>query len=317
MIEYAVSTFLKRTSIAATSGGVDKTDLRNTPSRQSCGSWLWPVSGIYLDEMTEETRRMARSAEASPTLRLFARAGYAANGVVHVLIGIVALVIAWGGEGESDPAGAFKTVAAAPMGFAALWLVAVSLWALAIWHSLEGVLQWRARTTMKWGARIGEWGQTVAFVVLGGLAAAVALGSRPDADATAQEVSRGVIAVPGGVYVLGAVGSGVGIVGVVFIVMGVRRSFEKKMLLPEGAIGRIVALLGAIGFVAKGLAFVIIGILLCVAAVRVDPTAAGGLDAAVAALVALPTGPWLAGAVGMGLILYGVFSMFRARYARL
>ena len=58
------------------------------------------------------------------------------------------------------------------------------------------------------------------------------------------------------------------------------------------------------------------GLLLVVAAVRTDPDAAGGLDGAVHALLALPSGPWLAGIVGAGLIAYGLFCFFRARYAR-
>lgn len=267
--------------------------------------------------MTEEFRRVARDAESSTTFRVFARAGYAANGVVHILVGAITLVVALGGDGESDQTGAFKAVATAPLGFAALWIVAIALWALAIWHVLEGVLQRRANTAVKWGVRVGEWGQAATFLVLGGLAASVALGSRPSGDATAQDVSRGVIAVPGGVYVLGAIGLGICVGGVAFVVMGARRSFEKKMLLPARAVGRIVAVLGTVGFIAKGLALVIVGGLLSVAAVRADPTAAGGLDAAVAALVALPAGPWLASMVGGGLIIYGVFCMFRARYARL
>jgi hypothetical protein len=54
-----------------------------------------------------------------------------------------------------------------------------------------------------------------------------------------------------------------------------------------------------------------------VAAAKVDPEEAGGLDAAISALIALPAGPWLVGAVGVGLIGYGLFCFFRARFARL
>ncbi|MET0861468.1 MAG: DUF1206 domain-containing protein, partial [Microbacterium sp.] len=84
-----------------------------------------------------------------------------------------------------------------------------------------------------------------------------------------------------------------------------------------GGIGPAVKTLGIVGFIAKGIALVIVGILLLVASVKVDPAAAGGLDGAMTALLALPYGPWLAGAVGVGLIAYGVFCFFRARFARL
>ncbi|MET0811456.1 MAG: DUF1206 domain-containing protein [Microbacterium sp.] len=284
--------------------------------------------------MTPGARRVAREAENTPALQYLARGGFAANGVVHILIGIIVLVVAFGGDGETDQAGAFKAIAAAPLGFAVLWILAVALCALGLWHALEGVLARPTATkapdaidgvvtdkTMKsaskWGVRVSEWGQAVVFLALGVLAASVALGARPDSDTAAQDVSRGVLVIPGGVFVLGAVGLGIAIGGVAFVVMGVMRSFEKKMTIPSTPFGNGVKTLGIIGFVAKGIALLILGVLLLVAAVKVDPNAAGGLDAALAALLALPYGPWLAGAVGVGLIVYGVFCILRARYAKL
>lgn len=267
--------------------------------------------------MTDGAHRAARAAEASPAMRTLARAGFAANGIVHILIGILVLVVAFGGDGESDQAGAFKAIAAAPLGFLALWLLAVALWALGLWHVLEGVLARRDSTAAKWGTRVSEWGQAIVFVALGFIAASVALGARPNADETAQDVSRGVLVLPGGVFVLGAVGLGVAIGGIAFVVMGFRRSFESKMTIPSNAIGHAVTGLGVVGFIAKGVALLIVGVLLLVAAVRVDPEATGGLDAAIAALIEMPYGPLLAGTVGGGLIVYGVFCVLRARYADL
>lgn len=265
--------------------------------------------------MKDDVRRAARTAEANPVMRVLARCGFAANGVVHALIGIIVLVVAFGGDGESDQAGALKAIAAAPLGFLVLWIIAIALWALAAWHVLEGILARRDSTAAKWGVRASEWSQAAVYAVIGLLAASVALGARPDPDEAAQDASRGVLFIPGGPFVLGAVGLAIGIGGVVFIAMGLRRDFENKMDIPGGAFGVAVKALGVVGFVGKGLALVILAVLLVVAAVRVDPNAAGGLDAAIGALIVLPYGPWLASAVGVGLIVYGVFCGFRARYA--
>lgn len=264
-----------------------------------------------------DARRIAREAESSATLKILARAGFAANGLVHLIIGVIVLVAASGGEGESDQAGAFRVIAEAPLGFAALWLLAVALWALGVWHLIEGVLAARGEPARTWRVRVSEWGQAAVFVALGVLAASVALGARPDADKAAQQVSRGVLVVPGGVVVLGLVGLGIGAAGIAFVVMGVRRSFEQKMSIPDTPVGAGVKIFGIVGFVAKGIALLVLGVLLVVATVRVDPDAAGGLDAAIDALIRLPYGPWLAGAVGGGLVVYGVFCILRAKYARL
>ncbi|MHC2997792.1 DUF1206 domain-containing protein [Microbacterium sp. HJ5] len=264
----------------------------------------------------------AREAEASPVFEVFARAGYVANGLVHILLGIIVLVVAFGGEAEGDQAGAFKAMAAAPLGFVLLWLIAIALWALGLWHAAEGIL---ARdlsgdtkgAARKWGRRSAEWGQAVVFMALGLIAAAVALGARPDAEETAEEASRGLIDIWGGLIVLFLIGLGIGIGGVSFVAMGLLRSFHKRMDIPDGGVGRTVAVMGVVGFIAKGVALGIVGALLIVAAVSTDADTAGGIDGAVDALLTLALGPLLVGVVGMGFIAYGLFTVARARYARM
>lgn len=264
----------------------------------------------------DAAKSAARTAEANPVFRRLARAGYAVNGLVHILVGVLALVVAFGGDGETDQAGAFKAIAGAPLGFVLLWVMALALWALGAWHAVDGLLA-PGSTAHKWGRRTSEWSQSLVFFALGVLSASVALGARPDADETAEAASRGVLTLPGGPLILGATGLGIGIGGIVFIWMGVRRSFEKTVRIPAGSPGAVIVGFGVVGFVAKGVALAIVGILLLVAAAKTDPSATGGLDAALVALLALPYGPWLVGAIGAGLIVYGTFCFFRARFARL
>jgi hypothetical protein len=74
---------------------------------------------------------------------------------------------------------------------------------------------------------------------------------------------------------------------------------------------------GTVGYIAKGIAVAIVGVLFVVAAVTADPEAAGGLDAALKSLVALPFGVFILWLVGAGLIVYGIFCFARARYAKM
>lgn len=267
-------------------------------------------------------RRVARAAESSDLLQSLARLGSVATGVVHAIIGVIILVISVGGDGEADHAGAVRAIAAAPAGSVALWLVAITLWALAVWHVLDGVLardphRGAISVVKKWGRRLSEWGQAAVSAALGGVAAAVALGARPDGEASTESASRDVLSVPGGPILLVGVGLAIGIGGVAFAWIGVRRGFRKKLDLPSSSFGASIAALGAVGYVAKGAALSIIGVLLIVAAVTIDPQTAAGLDGAVQTILALPYGAWLARFVGAGLIAYGAFCCFRARYVRL
>ncbi|MDF2581013.1 MAG: hypothetical protein K0S49_2592 [Microbacterium sp.] len=231
--------------------------------------------------MKANAKQLAREAESSAVFEAMARAGYVANGVIHILIGVIVIVLAAGGRGEGDQAGAMKAVAGAPAGFVVLWLIAVGLWALGVWHAAEGLLA-RDRSgdakgaARKWGRRMAEWGQAAVFIALGLISAAVAMGARPNAEEAAEGASRGLLEVPGGPILLGLIGLGIGIGGLT-----------------------------------------IVGVLLVIAAVATDAETAGGLDGAVDALLALPLGPWIAWIVGVGFIAYGIFTVVRARVARM
>lgn len=267
--------------------------------------------------MSSGVRSAARTAEHNPVLRTLARAGYVANGIMHGMIGAIVLIAAFGGRAEADQTGAFRSIAAAPWGFALLWAIAIGLVALGAWHAVAAIGARRAKRRNRVGILVSEIGQAAVFAAVGAVAASVALGARPSAERATEDVSRGVLAVPGGPFLLGAVGLGVGIAGIVFVVMGVRRSFRSKVEFPRDGWGHGLSALGVAGFVAKGIALLIVGVLLAIAAVRVEPDTAGGLDGAVQALLRLPAGPLIGGAVGVGFLAYGVFTVFRAWYARL
>ncbi len=267
--------------------------------------------------MPRSVKSAARSAEASTPLRVLARGGYVANGLIHVIVGVIALAVAWSGRGETDQAGAFAAIAAAPLGFAGLWALAVLLWALGVYHAIHGVALRIESRAKRWRRRLAEWGQAVLFLGMGVIATAVALGARPNPDKSAEDASRDLLTIPGGPLLLALAGVAIGVSGVVWIVMGARRSYRERVALPSGSAGHAISSLGAVGFVSKGVALLVVGALLMIAAFLHDPDPAGGLDAAIESIRTLPFGPVLVTAVGIGFLAYGVFCGFRARYARL
>lgn len=234
-----------------------------------------------------------------------------------MLVGTIALIIAWRGRGESDQAGALVAIASVPLGFLALWAIAGLLAVLGAYHAIHGLALRISERKRRWVRRFAEWSQACVFLGMGGFAAYVALGARPDPDQSVQEASRTVLSMPGGWLILGAVGLGIGIGGISWIFMGARRSYRKLIDLPSGRQGHAISALGVVGFIAKGLALVVVGVLLLVAAVQRDPNQAGGLDAAIQSIRELPFGNLLVGLIGTGFLLFGVFCIFRARYARL
>lgn len=67
---------------------------------------------------------------------------------------------------------------------------------------------------------------------------------------------------------------------------------------------------------AKGVALIMVGFLFVLAAARNAPSKPTGLDGALRTLRQAPAGSWLLSLVAIGIAAYGVYSIARARYAR-
>jgi len=121
----------------------------------------------------------------------------------------------------------------------------------------------------------------------------------------------------GGVALLIAMGLGISTVGVAMIVRRASRRFLKRITVPRGTLGKVLTALGVVGCCAEGGALIVVGSLFWIAAATLDPMRASGLDGALRALAGMPFGEFILVIVGIGFISNGLYSEFRARYARL
>jgi hypothetical protein len=233
------------------------------------------------------------------------------------LIGAIAIALAFGSGGQADQSGALRQLSETPGGALVLWGVVVGMFALGLWLALSAFLTVGADSKRKWGRRLAELGKAAAYLALGTAALTVALGGTTDAGAGASSASAQLLATPGGVFLLFAVGVLVLGIGGYFIYKGVARTFTDDLTLPSGTAGRATAGFGVFGYVAKGVAVGVVGVLVIVAAFTLDPSKSTGLDGALRSLAALPFGTVMLVIVGAGLIAYGLYCFVRARRARL
>ena len=122
----------------------------------------------------------AQQAGDSASLEVLARGGLIAYGVVHLLIGWLALQIAWDASARksADVSGALRTLADEPFGKILLGLVAVGLVALALWQASDAIWRYRNREGAKRVRKQVTSGATaVIYVALAVSAASFALGS--------------------------------------------------------------------------------------------------------------------------------------------
>ena len=242
-----------------------------------------------------------------------ARAGYAASGLVHVLIGLLAVQLAaGGGSGSTDQTGAFSQIASTPFGAVTLWVSVVAFVALAAWQAAAAISGAAGET----GDRAKAGAKAAVYLALAVTAFGVLQGAG-SSDGTSSFTGR-LMQAPGGRVLVGAVGLGVLAVAVHHVRKGWRRTFlDDLRRLPAGPAGRWAERAGVVGYVAKGAALGVVGVLFVLAASHADPGEAGGLDAALQTLRDAPAGPLLLGLVAVGLVAFGLYCGVRARFARM
>ena len=137
------------------------------------------------------------------------------------------------------------------------------------------------------------------------------MGSGSQSGQAEETMSARLMAVPFGQVLVVAVGIAVLAVGISQVVKGVKQNFTEDL---DSAVGGQAR--HGIGYVAKGVALSLIGVLFCWAAVKYDPKKAGGMDAALSTIRNQPFGTALLLAMAVGLPAFGVYCFVWARNAR-
>jgi hypothetical protein len=259
----------------------------------------------------------ARKTRNSRPLRLLARLGYAVSGLLHILIGVIAIEVATGTGGEADQSGALSQLASTPGGVFILWSVVIGLTALGLWLIVSAFLPPAGEGKKRASHFITDFIKGVVYLAIAVTAFTFAKGGTTNSAASTGTASRDILTSPGGVAIIAVIGAAIIAVGIYLLYKGVSKRFTKDLTVPRGGAGRATVGLGILGYVAKGIVLGTVGALFVTAALTGDAAKADGLDGALKTLATLPYGPVILILVGAGLIAYGLYSFVRARFARL
>lgn len=269
--------------------------------------------------------RTTRNAATGKWMTGFARVGYAAKGVVYLIIGFLAAKLAIGqGGAATDQRGALHTIYDQPLGKFLLLVVAIGLLAFALWSFIQAIYDTEGKGRKAKGiiARIGYAAVGIAYAALafGAYQIATGTGSGGKSSSTStQDATARLLQLPLGVPLVVIVG--LVVLGIAFylFVKAYKANFQNTLNLAtlRAQVKKAAIFLGRLGYGALGVVFTLIGFFIIVAAVQFNPQQAKGLDTALGELLHLPFGPVLLGIVALGLIAYGVYSFVEARYRRL
>jgi hypothetical protein len=248
-----------------------------------------------------------------------ARFGLAVRGFVYVVIGWLAIQIALGHRSqEANQRGALATVVQHSGGKLLLWILGLGFAAYALWRLSEAAFG-TAAEGRKTGPRVQSLvrGVVYAFFAVTTFSFIAGTSGQSQSQQQATETAK-LMKHDYGRWLVGLVGVIVVVVGLGMVVEGLRRKFEKQLRMNElhGPTRTVVVRLGMIGTTARGIVFAVAGALVVEAAVNYDAAKSSGLDGALRTLADRAYGPWLLGALAVGLIAFGIYGLAAARYAK-
>ncbi len=269
-------------------------------------------------DVADKGKSAAHTVQQSTAYQWLVKVGLVFYGIVHLIVAFIAVRMALGmqtsGE-EASNTGALRSLAETPLGGTLLWIVAVGFFALVIWqlvtafigfHEFDGFKRIRKRVSAALRA--------VLYLVLGIAAARIAAGPETDEGKDTQEsISEGLLSLPFGQLLVAIVGLAVLGYAISQVVRAFRKSFNDD--LDTTLTGRAQYLAQA-GFIGKGIAIGIVGVLFLWAALDADASKAGGLDQALQQVLNQPLGMWLLLALALGIASYGIYCFFWARHPK-
>jgi hypothetical protein len=267
--------------------------------------------------MSAET--LERAARSSG-LEWLARTGFAARGLIYSIIGVLAFELALGTGGKkADQQGALAALAGQPFGKVLLVAVTIGLAGYALWRLLHALLGHGPEKSDDAVDRLTALASAFVYAGLCAIGGSILLGSGGGGSGNAQRTTAGVFGWPGGRWLVALAGA---------VLIGVAlyqgyRALSKDFLEDSKAeeagplLRKWIVWIAVFGYLARMVAFGLVGAFLLKAAVEFDPNKAESLDGALAALSHTPYGPVTLGIVAVGFIAFGVYSLTDARFRRL
>jgi hypothetical protein len=267
-------------------------------------------------DVSDQAEQLGRRADNSEWTDRAVRVGMVAYGIVHLTIAWLGIQLAFGDQsGSASRNGALNQLAQQPFGEVVVWVVAIGMFLLVLWKLLEAFIDFTLEDgATKIAKPVTNVFKAIVYGTLGVSAVHVATGSKSKnktTDYTAKLMDQ-----PFGRWLVGLVGLAIIGYGVYLAYRGWSEKFLKH-LDPEGRSGesgKAYKLFGKLGYIAKGIAIGVIGVLFVYAAIDHSAKKSGGLDQALHKVLQQPFGPVLLFAISVGIGCYGLFCFARARH---
>jgi Domain of Unknown Function (DUF1206) len=190
----------------------------------------------------------------------------------------------------------------------------VGFLALGLWQFATTLASHASPGSSRWPARAKGIAKTAIYLGLAWASLSTANGHPSSSKAQSADFTAALLQHPGGRLVVASIGLAVVGAGVYHVFKGWTKRFLQDLNKNPGFLATRA---GVIGYIAKGVALGVVGVLLVSGAAQNSSSQATGLDGALRALREQPDGPWLLSAVALGIAACGIYSFARAKHARI
>jgi hypothetical protein len=255
------------------------------------------------------------------TRTYLAGTGLVAKGVVYCLLGVLAFMAAFeiGGKTveSADRQGVFNHMLNWPAGTALLAILVFGLLCYTVWRAIEAIDPSSQRGKDKWSKRLRYGFSAVTHGLIALSAIKLLMGEKSKGGDKNQQWAAEVLSKPMGAWLLAIGALVIAGTGIYQIYYGLSEKYSKHVQgLSHNQEGNLLRQAGKIGYVARGLVWLLIAFLLGRAALHSNAREAGDTGKAFDLLESATYGSLLLGAIGLGLAAYGVFNFVRARYVK-
>jgi hypothetical protein len=247
-----------------------------------------------------------------------ARAGLTARGVIYILVGWVAVLVALGHSSrEADQQGALQLLAGKSYGLVSLWALGIGFACYALWRLSEAAFGVTGDQPGA-GPRLKSLARAVVYAGFSYLTFTVIAGTARSQAGRQQDITATLMQHPGGRVLVGVAGFAVVACGLVLVIEGARKKFMKylRTATMSARTRKVVKVLGMTGTIARGLVFALAGVLVIDAAVTHRANESGGIDKALLTLRDQPFGEFLMLLAALGLLVFGIYGLCEARWRK-
>jgi hypothetical protein len=265
---------------------------------------------------------MTLKATAKPWVKQIAQMGLIAKGVVYVLLGALGFMAAFeiGGKqnDEASQSGALQFLKDLPAGKVLLLLLAVGLLCYSVWRGIQSFYSTDGKEK-KLAKKLRYLFSGLAYLAFSFTALRLLLANKKSSGDQNQILANELLNKPFGQVLVGLAALVLAAVGIYQIYYALSEKYKKHVQELSLQSNHSSALLrsGKIGYISRGIVWLVISFLFIRAAIYSAGSEAGNTSKAFRFIENSPYGSYLLGALGLGLIAYGVFNFVRARYEHL